>query len=318
MEGKAPRRPLAHFLEDCASWQPPGQASWSIRGLSRGSMRTGFVGDGLLRDVLFDAGVNTYRTPRAVLLTHTHSDHCAALADVLTGVPRDVPLLAPAGALGPLRAYFRGQACAADCTEQPDMCAATGLPSRFARVQLAGAGGGRELPLGFGSLRVLAHDLSHTVPSCAYTVLHERAVLKPALRGLPGREIARRRAAGEDVSDTESEPLLTFFGDTGPAGVRATLEALGGAGAFPRVVVVECTWLGGAEAAAGEDGGHCAWGDLEGLLAASPAQTTWMLTHFSRRYDDAEVRAFFAQRAQGLPNVWLWLHDGPVAVSSLQ
>ena len=150
-------------------WKAPGGA-WGIRGLSRGSMRTGFIGEGLLKDLFLDAGVNSYRQPRAICVTHSHTDHVGALGGISTGIETEFPIFSPRGAVGPLRLLLVGEAAAAECTEAPPLRKEDGIPLRF-RVKLVGVVEGDEFQLGFGDLRIRIHELKHTVPCVAYLVM---------------------------------------------------------------------------------------------------------------------------------------------------
>ena len=133
------------------------------------------------------------------------------------------------------------------------------------------------------------------------------------MKGVPGAEIARRRAAGEDVSTVDRVPLLMFFGDTSASAVESAVRAE--SGKYPQAIVLECTWLDRPTTIDEEDDSHCSWESIEPIIRSVPVgSTTWILIHFSRRYSDQQVREFFAARLTGLPNVVIWLHSGPVSI----
>jgi ribonuclease Z len=50
---------------------------------------------------------------------------------------------------------------------------------------------------------------------------------------------------------------------------------------------------------------HTIWADLEPVVRKWP-DTTFVLTHFSLRYGDGEVRKFFSEMEDCPPNVVVW------------
>ena len=53
---------------------------------------------------------------------------------------------------------------------------------------------------------------------------------------------------------------------------------------------------------------HTIWADLEPVVRRWPG-TTFVITHFSMRYKDGEVRKFFAEMADPPGNIVVWV-DG--------
>lgn len=311
MSAKESKPISPHFIEDAPLWMSP-DGSWGVRGLTRGSMRTGFIGEGILRDVFFEAGVSScHRRPRALLLTHVHVDHAAALPDLCTHLPGQFDVFAPLEAIAPLKMFLVGSAAIADSTPTP-VLREDGVPKRY-NVRLIGVTEGDQHSLGFGGLRVRVHSLRHTSPCVGYVITQDRNVLRKELHGLNGAEIAERREAGEEVSDVISVPLLGYFGDTDTAGLA---EALGNElRAFPEVVFTECTWLMHHEIDAKHR--HSEWNLLKPIILSAP-QTTFVLIHFSRRNSDSTICEFFATVPENLPNIILWLETGPVHVKQMR
>jgi len=96
-----------HRLEDCpqAALKTP-QTDWSLQGYSVAGERTGFWLEPL--KVVLDAGLPTMRTPNAVFLTHKHTDHAAALPNILTKRRGPRPVFMPAAAYEPVATLQRG------------------------------------------------------------------------------------------------------------------------------------------------------------------------------------------------------------------
>ncbi|KAL2255162.1 hypothetical protein VTK26DRAFT_3946 [Humicola hyalothermophila] len=109
-------------------------------------------------------------------------------------------------------------------------------------------------------------------------------------------------------------PVFAFLGDT-TARTLAADPLLGRAlGSGLAVVVTECSFLHEAHRAQADRTRHTAWADLEPVVRRWPG-TVFVLTHFSLRYSDEEVRAFFRGVAAGsgqgaLRNVVVWVDGG--------
>src|SRR3990172_11778137 len=60
-------------LENCKKMVLPNPGKWSIQGHSKAGERTGFWLEPL--NIVLDAGLSTYKTPKCIFLTHSHTDH---------------------------------------------------------------------------------------------------------------------------------------------------------------------------------------------------------------------------------------------------
>ncbi len=63
-------------------------------------------------------------------------------------------------------------------------------------------------------LRVRPFRTYHTAPSQGYALVARREKLRPEFLGLPGSEIARRRRAGEVLTETRETVEVAYCGDT--------------------------------------------------------------------------------------------------------
>ena len=100
------------------------------------------------------------------------------------------------------------------------------------------------------------------------------------------------------------EPLLAYLCDTHTRAVAAFLESCA---QLPHCVMVECTFLDPAEEARAEDCRHVHWNALEAVVRAYPS-VTFVLFHFSMRYDEDYILQYFEGR--NVPNVHLFLDSG--------
>jgi ribonuclease Z len=165
-----------------------------------------------------------------VFLTHGHLDHALGAAYVLSQRTRHqgagTRVFAPAEVLADLEAMVR----AAGRMERTEY-----------DVELIGLAAGDRVPVGRG-LVIEAFATDHVVPSLGYHLVRVKHRLRERYRGLPGAELARLKAGGEETEEPVEELALTYCGDTGP-GVFEIEPRLFDAG----VLVLECTFLGAAK-----------------------------------------------------------------------
>ncbi len=137
-----------------------------------------------------------------------------------------------------------------------------------------------------GSNRVLeALPADHLVPALGWAVLERRSHLLPALRGLDGRAIAARKAAGETVHEHHEVALLAVSGDTMATTAR-TCAPLRNA----RMVLHEITLLSEAHPPSlAHAGGHTHLFDVAGSGIAEGCEV-FVPYHISQRYDSAQAR----------------------------
>jgi len=130
-----------------------------------------------------------------------------------------------------------------------------GRPYRVTTV--AAEDGGRHPLRRDMSLRFFSAD--HWVPTLGAELLWHRRRLRPDLQGTPEEEIARRGAAGEEVSETIEVPILAYCADTGP-GLFDRLPHL----LSSEVLLLECTFYRADDLDRARRYGHV---HLEDLLA---------------------------------------------------
>lgn len=200
---------------------------YTVRGISVGGVYTSIAIPELA--VVFDAGAS----PRSVaaydtiLLSHGHVDHVGAL-------PAMLGIRALSGKLKPPRVVMPVEIV-------DDLTAALETLSKLQRYPLTiepiGMTPGATFALR-GDLLVRAVRTFHPVPSLGYILVRRVAKLKPELVGRPGPEIAKLRAAGDEVSVYEERAELAYATDTLVSVLDHAPELL-----RARVLIVECTFL---------------------------------------------------------------------------
>jgi ribonuclease Z len=74
---------MPHRLENCQSITLPNPARWTLQGHSKAGERTGFWIEQL--KIVLDAGLSTYKSPKAIFLTHSHTDHSIEISCIYEG-----------------------------------------------------------------------------------------------------------------------------------------------------------------------------------------------------------------------------------------
>lgn len=280
----------------------------SVEGFSRGADKT-FLHVPQLKLAL-DAGLCCGRQARAVFLTHTHADHSWDLP--FMAKRRDgVDLFVPRESVGKVERFI--EASMVLNLEEGVEYRRELMPYVIHGVS---PGDRFELPKECGGpgMIVEVFDLIHTAPCRGYGISRSKKRLAERLRGLTGKEIAARRAAGEVVEEMVSEPMFAFLGDTSCEALALPQNA--GLFKFP-VIIVECSFVPledareGSSAAAAErveakKDRHVHWSELRAVVEAHP-EITFVLIHVSLRYDSAAVLRFFD--GLGIKNVIPFVND---------
>ncbi|MCB9624735.1 MAG: MBL fold metallo-hydrolase [Sandaracinus sp.] len=140
-------------------------------------------------------------------------------------------------------------------------------------------------------LHVRAFRTHHPVPSLGYLFFDRVQKLKDEHRGLPGAEIAKRKAAGEDLFDVHERSLLAYATDTLLRVIETAPEILDA-----KVLVMECTFLDDRKSLeASRAGCHVHLDELI-EVAHTLRNEHVVLMHFSQIYTPREVHAILEER----------------------
>lgn len=131
----------------------------------------------------------------------------------------------------------------------------------------------------------------HRVPSQGYTVWERRHRLRADLRGRATEELGELRRRGGVLDEPYDAPILSFTGDTRVDVLERTPELLS-----VETLVMECTFLDERVAVSDVRGmGHTHLDEVLERAELLPERDV-VLSHFSARYTDEEVRAALARR----------------------
>jgi ribonuclease BN (tRNA processing enzyme) len=130
----------------------------------------------------------------------------------------------------------------------------------------------------------------HWVPTLGTRLEWSKSRLRDELSGLDGTEIARRRRAGETVSEEQRIALVSYCADSGPQLLEQRSEVLGS-----EVVLLECSFFRPADRDRAERYGHLHFEDL--ISAADRFSCRHLvLLHASRRHRLREVEGILDER----------------------
>ncbi len=149
------------YLEKQKIWTRPG-LTFSIQGYSRAKRCTGFwIPEWGL---LLDAGIRSESIePKAILLTHTHTDHSSELAHLCMNTRTSFPILCPSQAVLPIQHYFSAVSKLRGCSDRIQYCDALFSGKLSSISPVTG-------PILLGNLTIYAHSLHHSIPSQGYIV----------------------------------------------------------------------------------------------------------------------------------------------------
>ncbi|KAL6050471.1 Ribonuclease Z [Balamuthia mandrillaris] len=266
------------------TWKFPNHAL-TLTGYSRAADRTFFHVPEM--KIGLDAGLLRGRQPEWVFLTHSHIDHAK---DIPWVCKREggMTLFCPEEVVPLAEAYLQAEEALNRCSERQP----AGWRSEH---RIVGVKPGDVLRFGKGDqyeARVVACD--HAVPCVGYCFSERRTCLKEEYRGLPGKELARLRREGNELSEEYRKPLFVYMGDTSVAPYLRPENAF--LFDYP-VIITECTFLYGEASERLEEraerDGHIHWRSLKPIVREHPS-VTFVLIHFSLRYRVVDVLRFFA------------------------
>lgn len=289
-------------------WKFPGKyKQYVLTGKSRAAWHTSFVVPQL--NLLLDAGlcVNQQR-PKHIFLTHGHSDHTLLTPAFIDSRDDPPDIYCPVEIAAPMETFLNAKTT----LNKGGLMSEEELAPRLLNHHTHGLRHGDTVPLKRTvDFTAEAFVCDHTVPCLGYVFKLNSRKLKPEYTGLKGTDLKALRESGTEITTPFSAPVFAFLGDTQATTLAAEPQWL--RDGIP-VVITECSFLYEEHTDQAIKTKHTIWADLEPVVRKWP-KTTFVLTHFSLRYQDGDIRRFFAEMHEPPSNIVIWVDGEPEADS---
>ncbi len=206
-------------------------AQYQIQGASKAGRRTGFWVHGLR--LILDAGLIIRKQPRAVLITHAHTDHSAMLPYIITCREPMTPILMPPSTYKPLQMLQNAIVALSD-SQWTDFGEAVWTQQKCEVIQTQSGDIINHTKLKDLQIQVL--KCYHRCESNAYGIQTRSQKLKFEYQHLSPIELKKLRLQGQELTQTQITPQFVFFGDTNIDALTQHTEWQ----QYP-VVIIECT-----------------------------------------------------------------------------
>jgi len=306
-----------HRLEQCPLRILTNPGKWTLQGHSKAGERTCFWVEPL--KICLDAGLSTYRCPKAVFISHTHSDHSVGIVGIFnrrkTPFPgqehlKGRPLYFPKSGHGPITNLFHSIRCLGkgELFDKPD-----NVDEILNRIMIESCPvepGQTFMVPGLNNIQVETLTAHHSVDSIGYGFSTVRSKLKPEYIEMAKNDknafIELKKTV--EVNHIVAVPELLFFSDS-------TIQNLTEHNEWEKypVIIVECT--GFIEVHTPDDAyerKHTHWEHLFPVML-NHEQThpgkEWIIIHTSMAMSNANLDKYQKILNDNKINGFLWKVD---------
>ena len=282
----------------------PGCPQLTLMGWSVAALRTNFYIKEL--GIMLDAGLSAPTfTINHLLITHCHSDHVANLPyHLYSHKPSDkIKIYVPKGIESHIKDYIESAYLLSSHTFPEQLNIKREELHLYNYYELVTVEPGNNISI---QIKKVNYGLEifkcyHPVPCVGYGIYNVRKKLKEEYTKLSGKEIGELRKNGVEINYDFVNKMFVYLGDTG----KEIFED----GEWRRIVeypaiIIECTFILEDEKEQAIKTQHIHWDDLEPIVDKYN-KNTFILIHFSQRYDNSEVKKFFEEKKRS--NVIPWI-----------
>lgn len=250
----------------------------TIKGWSRGSQNTGFYIPEL--KLLLDTQSHQNFDPEFILITHTHTDHCFSLPMRLTCI-NTKPIIAIPKESQKFIVDFVNATFKMGYNNE----------NYIVDHKFIGVSDKDTIPLK-NNIYAKVFSLDHNVPCVGYGLNITKTKLKQEYLGINKNDILNLKQKGINITTSYDEPILAYLTDTTTSIFEKYPELL----SYP-YIMTECTFVPckqekiDKEIQLANDSKHTHWNFLYPIIKENP-HVTFILIHFSNRYNDEELLKF--------------------------
>lgn len=285
----------------------------TLRGHSVSARESGFIVDRW--KIALDAGIAFNTQVDHIFITHSHSDHALQLPSILTG-SQNTPIIYVMR--GTSHLYKSLLLAKQRMTKNNCELSWSDISSKCKFVECDPHS---TFEIVVNKNRILQVDIletDHTIPSIGFAFSEKRCKLKSEFHRFEGKELAKMKKDGVEIKEYYFAPLLIYVGDSTPAWFDLNKELIDRQFAF---IICECTFieeleppekleafqLSRAKQSASRHG-HTCWSDLKVSIEAQNAgklkKTSFILVHWSKRYEPYEKLKIICSQENIIP--WTW------------
>ena len=291
-------RPKTVYWE--TEFKIPG-TPWVLSGYSRSAYKTAFFVQGI--DIMLDGGPRCFKKPKHIFITHTHGDHIAELPFTMIDKSKSenkITVYCPAEAEVELRKYIMQLHNTNSLKDTSEVTA-----SYYNLVPIEQSHCIRRMIINKQLMEIETIGADHSIPTVIYGFSLIKEKLDTRYTSCTGKEIADLRKSGVKVTMKVVDKKFCYILDTSIKTIEMNPQFL----TYP-VVIIECTFLLDDDYDLADKKKHIHWLQLRPYVESNP-NTLFILTHFSMRYTDQDVKDFFdkIKLATGVTNIHVWLTD---------
>lgn len=240
------RRHLRSIECDSETYKLDCPANYQIQGYSKAGFQTGFWVSGL--NILLDCGTYTYRSPKAIFITHSHADHSWLLPYIITCRSNLTPVYMPIDAKDRIRNYLESTR-SLHSDPDPDVNAIWKSQKCIPKTHSSNE---KFRPSELPNIEVETLNCYHVCETIGFGFNTVTKKLKNEYVNLPKEELKHLKN-NLDAFYELITPQFIFFGDTDIRALSNHIEWI----KYP-VIIIECTGYTDKE----YDSGHISIGDL--------------------------------------------------------